>query len=111
MMWLKEEEPEVFDKTYKFLQSNEFAVKMLTGEMLSDYSQASLTSALDVHRKEWFYELLDELGIPLDKLPELRPSTTIVGEVDSRVVDLTGLARGTPVILGGGDRPCASTGA
>ena len=50
MMWLKEEEPEVFDKTYKFLQSNEFAVKMLTGEMLSDYSQASLTSALDVHR-------------------------------------------------------------
>ena len=71
---------------------------------------ASRTMMLDIRRLEWSHELCEEMGIPLDMLPELRGSWEIVGEVSAEAAEVTGLRKGTPVAAGGGDRPCEALG-
>jgi xylulokinase len=66
---------------------------------------------LDLERKEWSQELLEAFDIRPDLLPELYPSTYMVGGVTNQAAKECGLLEGTPVILGGGDGSCACVGA
>jgi len=111
ILWVKENEPETYEKAHKFLQAKDYIVFRLTGSYATDYSDASLAGLMDVRRKTWAYEVLEELGIDLDKLPELHPSTAVEGEIDSRTAEVLGLRAGIPVVLGGGDGACAAAGA
>lgn len=111
ILWLRDNEPRVYNETYKFLQSKDYIILKLTGEYVTDYSDASLAGLLNVNKREWAYEILEELQIPIDKLPELYPSTKVVGEIGHSIAEKTGLKPGTPVVLGGGDGACAAVGA
>lgn len=111
ILWVKENEPEIYRRTYKFLQAKDYIVFKLTGSYSTDYSDASLAGLMDIHKKTWAYEILEEVDISLDKLPELHSSTTVEGEINSQVAEKVGLKPGTPVVLGGGDGACAATGA
>ena len=110
LLWFKEERPELFSKFSTILFSKDFIVYKLTGAMCTDYSMASRTMLLDLRRLEWSEELCNELGIPIDILPELRGSWEVVGEVTSEAAEKTGLRKGIPVVSGGGDRPCEALG-
>jgi len=111
ILWVKENEPEIYEKAYKFLQAKDYIVLRLAGSYATDYSDASLSGLMDVRKKTWAYDMLEELGIDLDKLPEPHPSTMVEGELDSETAELLGLKAGTPVVIGGGDGACAATGA
>lgn len=111
ILWLRENEPEVYEETYKFLQSKDYIILKLTGEYVTDYSDASLAGLLDVNKRQWAYEILEELQIPVDKLPRLCASTEVVGGIGRSAAEETGLKPGTPVVLGGGDGACAAVGA
>jgi xylulokinase len=65
----------------------------------------------DLERKDWSDEILDGVGLARELLPDLAPSTAVAGEIDARSAAELGLARGTPVVTGGGDGPCAAVGA
>jgi xylulokinase len=79
---------------------------------VTDYSDASNTALLDIHSKKWAVDLIQEVGIELDKLSdEVLPSHTVVGKITRKAAEETGLLEGTPVILGGGDVACAALGA
>ncbi|RLE86317.1 MAG: xylulokinase [Thermoprotei archaeon] len=110
LLWLKEERPEVFSRTRLILFAKDYIIYRLTGAACTDYSMASRTMMLDIRRLEWSHELCEEMGIPLDMLPELRGSWEIVGEVSAEAAEVTGLRKGTPVAAGGGDRPCEALG-
>lgn len=112
ILWLKEKSPEIYKNAYKFLNAKDILVQRLTGRFATDYSDASNTGLLDIHRKEWAVDIIREAGIDLDKLSEeILPSQTIVGKIGRQAAADIGLMEGTPVVLGGGDVACAALGA
>lgn len=111
MRWLRDREPDVFRETHRFLQAKDAIVARLTGAFVTDPSDASGTNLFNLERGAWSDELLAAFGIPAEKLPEVRPSTEVVGEVLPAVAEEVGLRAGTPVVIGGGDGSCAATGA
>ncbi len=111
MLWIKNNLPRVWDSTYKFATPNGYATYLLTGTLLYDLCYAgNLGGIFDINRLEWSDELLRELDIPRDKLPDLIPCDQIVGEITSEGEELTGLKKGTPVAAGGDDAPTSALG-
>lgn len=111
ILWLKRNQPKIYEKTRVFLQTKDFVSFKLTGKFATDYSDASLAGLLDVNRRDWAYEMIEEVGISTDKLPELRASVDVLGEVDRKIANQLGLGPKTVVVVGGGDGACATVGA
>jgi len=111
ILWLRENQPAIYGRAYKFLQAKDYIIYRLTSKIVTDYSDASLAGMLDVNRREWAYGLLQELEIPAEKLPELLPSVHVVGQIKRAVAKEIGLSPEMPVVVGGGDGPCAAVGA
>jgi len=110
ILWLKENEAKIFEKTYKFMVPTGYIVQRLTGEFTIDWSRAATTLLFDIKDKKWREEFCEELGIPLEKLPELHPSWEVVGSVTEKAASLTGLREGTPVVAGCMDTVAAAVG-
>jgi len=111
LMWVRNNEPDVYNNTYKMLNAKDYIVYKMTGQFLTDYSDASGTNAFDINTFKWSRQILDAAGIAVEKLPRAVESTYIAGEISSAVGDECGLAAGTKVVVGGGDGMCASVGA
>ncbi len=112
MMWIKAHQPDVYKSTYKMIGVKDFIVCKLTGEFLTDYSDASNTGLLNLEKRRWDDEIINASGLDSGKLPErICRSTDIVGNVTSSAAAATGLMEGTPVVIGGGDVPSAALGA
>jgi xylulokinase len=111
LLWVRRNEKEIFKKTYKVLHAKDFLRLRLTGKFSTDYSDASSMNVFDINKKEWSYEILDAVELSVDILPEPLPSIAIAGEVSREIADELGLLHGTPIIVGGGDGPCAAVGA
>ncbi len=102
-MWLKENEPEVYRKTHKWLIVEDFVNYQLTGKYSTDYTDASPTLLFDQHKLTWSDELLSVAGIDKELLPVPQPSGSFIGEVTPEAAARTGLAPGTPIFQGGHD--------
>ena len=110
IMWIKDNKPEIYNKTYAFLNSKDYIINQLTGAFVTDYSDASLGCLLNLDTLEWADGLLKEAGIDMNKMPELHASTDVAGYVTAEASRQTGLLEGTPVVIGGGDGACAAVG-
>lgn len=111
MLWLKQNEPDVYRKTHKFLQSNAFIVYKLTGEFSQDYSQGYGFHFFDISKGCWNEKVAEELGICLELMAPLFYSHEVVGTVTRRAAEETGLIPGIPVVAGGLDAACCTLGA
>ena len=112
MLWIRDNLPALYDKTAFFGHVNTLVVARMTGCFAMDPSNASYTLLFETAGSlQWSAHLCQQLGIPLEKLPPLLPSTGIVGHLKDASVISTGLAEGTPVVIGGGDTACASLAA
>jgi len=111
LLWIKNNDPEVYESTYKVLNSKDYILFKLTGKFVTDYSDGTGTNMVDINTLKWSDEIITTMGIDGDKLPELRESTYVVGGVTPQAAKETGLAEGTPVVCGGGDGVCAAVGA
>ncbi|MEA1884763.1 MAG: FGGY-family carbohydrate kinase [Thermotogota bacterium] len=105
MMWIHDNEPEIWKKTDKFITPKDYVIYKLTGNMSIDYSSAgNIGGVFDLKKKTWSAHLCQTLGIDLEKLPEkLIPSSSIAGKLSEEMSSITGLNSGTPVISGGID--------
>jgi len=111
ILWVRGHEPDVFKQTHKVLHAKDYLVHRLTGAFATDFSDASGMNLFDLEARRWAQPILDAVGLPPDILPDLHPSTAVVGEVRRGAAEETGLAPGTPVVVGGGDGACAAAGA
>jgi len=111
ILWLKNHFPDVYKNAKYFLMAKDYIVYRLTGQFASDYSDASGTNLFDLVKEEWSEEILNAAEIDPNKLPPLYSSAEVVGEVTPEAARETGLLPGTPVVIGGGDGPCAAVGA
>ncbi len=109
--WIYENQPEIYAQAYKFLHAKDYVVACLTGKFVTDLTDASGMNLLDLRTGDWSTELLAALDIEPGFLPELHASTDVVGQVTPEAATQVGLLAGTPVIIGGGDGPCAAVGA
>lgn len=110
ILWIKKTEPKVFRAALMFLLVHDYIVYRLTGETITDYSNASRTMLFDIKKAEWSDRLLEDFEIPREVLPEPVESGSKVGPVTTEASIATGLAAGTEVIAGGGDQQCAALG-
>ncbi len=112
IMWLRDNEPDVYRRTSFFIQSKDYITSRLTGVVgHSDYSDGSHTVMMDIRRRTWSSELLRSARIAAGRLPRLCPSAEIIGTLRGNVARRLGLRSGIPVVAGGGDGACASMGA
>ena len=111
MIWMRRHQPEVFQKTYKFLQSNSYIALKLTGVMSQDKSQLYGIQFYDLHKMEFSHELAAALGLSADLIPDIYDCDAIVGKVTAEAAALTGLKEGIPVVAGGLDAACGTLGA
>ncbi|HJT14522.1 MAG TPA: FGGY family carbohydrate kinase, partial [Dongiaceae bacterium] len=100
ILWLKNKRPDLFARTHKVLTSTSYLVHRLTDSFVIDHYSAGSTSPLYLpDRLAYSDELVCDI-IALDRLPEPAWTTDIAGMVTQRAADETGLALGTPVIVG-----------
>jgi xylulokinase len=110
IVWLREEEPENYAAMTRAVLPKDYIRYLLTGEFVTEVSDASGTGFFDVKNRTWAEELLKKLDLPLSLFPKAVESDEITGEITAEAAALTGLAKGTPVVGGGGDAVIQTTG-
>lgn len=110
IIWVRDNEPQVYEKVRRVLLPKDYIRFLLTGEQAMDVSDAAGTLMFDVRNRRWSDEFLEAVGIPKDFLPPVLESIDVCGRITRRVAELTGLREGTPVVGGGADNTCGATG-
>jgi xylulokinase len=110
ILWVRDNEPRIFERVAHFLLPKDFVRFRLTGEFATDVSDASGTLLFDVTHRRWSAEMLQELEINPNILPRAYESPEITGEITREAAVLTGLSAGTPVVAGGGDQAASAVG-
>lgn len=110
LMWLRQNEPAVYAQIAHVLLPKDYVRFRLTGDRVTEVSDASGTSLLDVSARQWSERMLDRLEIPRDWLPRIVESPEVTGCVSRLAAQETGLAEGTPVVGGGGDQAAQAVG-
>jgi gluconokinase len=110
LMWLKDNEPEIFSKAFKFISIKEYIFFHLFGEFIVDHSIASSTGLFDIHDLEWNADALATAGITAAKLSRHVNSTFIIKGVNKKYADITGVSQDTPFIIGASDGCLAHLG-
>ncbi len=110
-LWLKNEHPDIYGRTYKFLQSKDYLIYRMTGVFSTDYSDASHGALLNLSKREYLVDIFQELGLDAGLFPDLHASHEIVGHLSSTASRELGLSQGIPVSAGGGDGACSTAGA
>lgn len=111
ILWLRRHQPDLFAQARVFVTAKDYIALRLTGVVATDYSDASGTNLFDLEARAWCPDLLQALELDEARLPRPVPSSTVIGAVTAAAAEETGLAVGTPVVIGGGDGACATVGA
>jgi xylulokinase len=114
LLWVRENEPEVWSRVAHVILAKDYVRLRLTregaGEIATDFSDASATALLDVQHRTWCDELLRAVDLPIDRLPPLRSSTAVAGYLIREMADAMGLPVGLPVMCGAGDQQAQAIG-
>jgi xylulokinase len=111
IMWVRDNEPEVFTRTYKFLHVKDYIAHRMTGAFVTDRSDASGMNLYHLEEGAWSDQVLNAIQLDPARLPEIHDSTDVIGEITQDAAEQLGLAAGTPVVIGGGDGASAAVGA
>jgi len=111
LRWLKDNAPEVFDKTHKWLMIQDYIVHRFTGEFSTEVTIASTTTLLDLAKGQWCDELFRLIGVDKSVFPLVSLPGTLVGRIHKRAAEESGLPEGTPVVAGGHDCEIGALGA
>jgi xylulokinase len=109
LLWLKENEPDVYRDMTCFLDVNGYLTYRATGKQVFEWSCAS-AFGFDLAKKDWLRSIISYMGIDMNKFPPLVRSTDRVGGLTAEAARELGLVEGTPVFGGGGDVSAAATG-
>ena len=110
IMWVKNNEPEIYGKCARILLPKDYIRFKLTGEFATEVSDASGMQLLDVPNRCWSDEVLGKLEIDKSLLGKVYESPEVTGTVSAEASKLTGLEKGTIVVGGAGDNAAAAVG-
>ena len=107
ILWLQKREKDIWVKAYKWINAIDFINFYLSKNLVTDYSLASRMLLFDINKKTWSEEILELCNISPEKLPDVKPTGSIIGEIDISIKNKFSLNT-FPVILGGHDHPIGS---
>ncbi len=110
ILWVKENEPEVFAKAKHVLLPKDYIRYKLTNDYAMDKADGAGTVLFDLHARDWSPEVLSALEIPQTWMPRTYEGIEVTGTVSREAAALTGLKEGTPVVAGGGDQAAGAVG-
>lgn len=110
ILWVKDNEPEIFSKIKKIMLPKDYIAYKLSGVFCTDYSDASGMLLLDVKNQDWSDKMLEIVGVTRSQLPKLFHSYEAVGTVTGEAAKETGLSTATKVVAGGGDQAVGAVG-
>ena len=110
ILWIKENYPDIFKKTYKFGHSNTYIARWLTGAFAIDPSSASLTALYNTVANDltWNEDIAATFSLALDRLPEIVPAYESVGRVNESLARQLGFRKEPAVLIGGNDAVLAA---
>ncbi len=111
ILWLKENEPAVFQRAAKFLLVQDYLIYRLSGHYASDGSVSCTTLYFDIVQNAWWREMLDAVGITEHQLPEIHAPGSIIGAIQTSAAQELGLSTHTKVVNGGMDQAVGAIGA
>lgn len=110
IIWVRNNEPNVYEKIHHVLLPKDYIRFKLTGELAMEMSDAAGTVMFDVRNRTWSDKLLQKVSIPRAWLPDVYESIDVCGTVNTEAATLTGLPKGIPVVGGGADNTCGAVG-
>jgi xylulokinase len=113
ILYVQHERPDVYRRTFKFLEPMDYLTMRLTGRFVSSPASAYpllLTDNRPGRPLGYVDQLLSWTGIDRDKLPDLTPAGTVLGKIRPEAADEWGLSRNTQVVVGTGDSQAAVLG-
>ena len=110
LLWLRKNEPDHFSRIKKMLMPKDYIAYQLTGKFSADVSDASGTCLMNVKKREWAWDIIEELGFSNTWFPPLYESKDVVGEISIEAARVTGLPVGILVVAGAGDNAAAALG-
>ncbi len=102
-LWIKEHMPDVFRNTAHVGMLSDWVLYRLTGRFVTDPSSGSSSDLFDLRSRSWSASSLELIDLSPSIVPEVLEPGTVVGPLTGRAADETGLAAGTPVVVGGAD--------
>jgi xylulokinase len=108
LLWLRNHEPEILKRTWKFAQVNGYLNYRLTGRLTMDPSHAVLLQLRHYATGAWSEALCSACGVDPAQFPEVMEAHRVQGEVTVEAAEATGLKAGTPVVAGTVDSPPAA---
>ncbi|HEX9618305.1 MAG TPA: xylulokinase [Anaerolineales bacterium] len=110
ILWVQENEPEVYARARHILLPKDYIRYQLTGEFAMDKADGSGTILFDLKKRDWSSEVLAALDIPAGWLPQTYEGPEVTGVVSAQAAEESGLSEGTPVVGGGGDQAAQAVG-
>lgn len=110
LQWLRDNDPEAYRNAVAVLMPKDYVNFRLTGEVATDWTEASLSFLMNPASRDWSHPMVDLLGLDAAKLPAIRSPRDVLGRVSAQAARETGIAEATPVLVGAGDYPVALLG-
>ena len=108
--WIKNNEKKIFNQTYKFLDVQSYLVWFLTNKFKTSWASSDSSGLFDVKKKKWSKVILKILELDENNFPESCKPGSIVGNLSLKASKITGLKKGIPIMVGGGDGQSAFMG-
>lgn len=111
IMWLKDEQPDVYDRAACFLGTKDYVNLRMTGVMTTDHSYASGSGVYDLKKRRYVDAYIAASGVDAAKLPSIVESAQVIGTLTPQAAELLGLPQTVRVAAGGVDNACMCLGA
>ncbi|GIP32878.1 gluconokinase [Paenibacillus sp. J2TS4] len=111
LMWMKDHQPEIYHRAYKFIGIKEFVFARLFARYVIDYSLASATGMFNLRNLDWDRQALEAAGLSAEKLSEPVPTTCVLEGLAPELASQMGLEPDTPFVIGASDGVLANLGA
>ncbi len=109
ILWVKNNKPDLFNKSDKIIHTDSYIYMKLCEECVTDPTMA-IWGPLNNNSLEWDKEIAERFDLPIDLWPELHLPGEIIGELSSNAADVLGLKKNIPIIAGGSDQQCSALG-
>jgi gluconokinase len=111
LIWLREKQPDIFDKAVRFVSAKEYVTERLTGQWIVDFNIASGSGLLNIHDLSWNAKALQLAGVTSSQLSSLSSPWTVIRELNTKLASEMGISANTPLVLGSSDAANSSIGA
>ena len=108
MLWVRENEPEVFSKLAHVLGSYDYIVYKLTDQLSVELNWAAESGLFDIRKRKWLTDQMEAFDFKPEWFPQVNASMSVVGHITKEAAEATGLAAGIPVIAGSADHVMVS---